>query len=290
MGIDVLRRAIAFRAVSWGRARLSEYDIAIFVNDHIGEAIIATGIYEKYYLENTDAALSSITGGDSFKQGICLDIGANIGNHALFYSKIFKRVIAFEPNPIAYKLFQASILKNRINNIDLMTVALGSAVDQRPMILNDDNLGMGSLVNNEISLGAILGPNVDIERGDILLRDLISNGDSVSFIKMDIEGYEANAIIGLREVLQCHCPIIAIELNFATMNDSANAALKALREVGYNDFFVTKPRLSLANKWIDFLMRILYGERYILSKLNSFEEVDYLQVYCSMGKNEFKSV
>ena len=69
-----------------GKPQLSLYSL-----DYIGQTIMIDGIYEKRELELIEQWLLSKKP-ESFK-GICLDIGASIGNHSVFYSKKFEKVL-----------------------------------------------------------------------------------------------------------------------------------------------------------------------------------------------------
>lgn len=287
MGIDVVKRALAYRAVQWGRIYNQNYDMAVFVNDHIGGAIIACGKYEKEFLDMTVKALTKLTQGEKFKDGICLDVGANIGNHALFYGRIFKRVIAFEPNPIAYKLLEANVLKNRIPNVSICTVALGARKEKKVLSICDENLGMSSLSlggkNNFLEDGnnnPSLNFEIKIEVGDDLINELVDDQSTISFVKLDVEGFEAEALEGLRQTIIRHRPVIAIELNFLSFNEPAEHALKMLLDLGYKDFYVLESAHSIQNKIFNFACRVIFGEKFVLSKLEKFESIDYQQIYC----------
>jgi FkbM family methyltransferase len=280
MGLEVLKKALAYRAVQWGRIYNQNYDMAVFVNDHIGGAIIACGKYEKPFLEMTVEALAELTHGEGFKEGTCLDVGANIGNHALFYGTIFKRVIAFEPNPIAYKLLEANVLKNRITNIDICTVALGAKKEKKVLSICNENLGMSSLVQEATANDPSLNIEISIDVGDDLIKKLVDDQSSISFIKLDVEGFEAEALEGLRQTILKHRPVIAIELNFHSLNEPAEDALKVLLSLGYKDFYILDSSHSIRNRYLNFVYRIIFGEKFVLLKLKELEAIDYQQIYC----------
>ena len=50
-------------------------------------------------------------------KGVILDIGANIGNHTLAFSKISKKVYAFEPNIFVFELLK--INTKRLKNVEI---------------------------------------------------------------------------------------------------------------------------------------------------------------------------
>ena len=61
-------------------------------HDVICREILLNGYYERELL----IAMASIV---KNRTGTVLDVGANMGNHTIFFSRFFKRVISFEPVP-----------------------------------------------------------------------------------------------------------------------------------------------------------------------------------------------
>ena len=64
--------------------------LAVFSFDYIGTQIALNGIYEKEELELLFDWLKSID--IDLKDSIAIDIGANIGNHSLYFSDFFNTV------------------------------------------------------------------------------------------------------------------------------------------------------------------------------------------------------
>jgi hypothetical protein len=71
-----------------------------FAHDAISRKIFIDGLFEKRELEVLKVFLQKEI--KSFDT--CLDIGANIGNHSLFFSTIFNQVVSFEPNSKTFKV------------------------------------------------------------------------------------------------------------------------------------------------------------------------------------------
>lgn len=280
MGIDALKNVFIGRAVRWLRMYNQNYDMAVFVNDHIGGAVITYGLYEKQYLEMTEKVLTELTQEVDFKDGVCLDIGANVGNHALFYSSIFKQVIAFEPNPIAYKLLEANVLKNRITNVTICTTALGSKKEKKLLSICNKNLGMSSIVQKVKFNQPGFDLEIEINVGDDLVSEIVGEQSEISYIKLDVEGYEAEALWGLRQTILKYRPVIAIELNFSSLNEPAKDALKLIEGFGYKGFYILKGRHSFQNRYLNLMSRVFLGEQLVLSKLEKFEQIDYQLVFC----------
>ena len=185
--IDTLKAFLFARLARFFRVYNRRYDMAVFVNDHIGEAIISKGKYDRQNLEMTAIILTELCQMTNLKDSVCLDVGANIGNHALHYSAIFKQVIAFEPNPVAYKLLEANVMKNRIHNIKICKTALGQSMETRTLSIYEGNLGMSSFtpLSNKSYFASDIEMQVDT--GDSLLKSLLGDDEEIAFIKIDVE-------------------------------------------------------------------------------------------------------
>ncbi len=113
-----------------------------------------------------------------------LDIGAWVGPTAIYGSFLSKKVIAIEPDPIAYKILQKNISLNSINNIDVINKA-ASRLDQ--VFLQSNKFFGDSMTRvSEKNLGSNATETVGLDT-------LISMGD-FSLIKIDIEGHEFSLI------------------------------------------------------------------------------------------------
>lgn len=287
MFVDVLKKEVIRRVeeniervVKRLRKYNSDYDIAVFVNDQIGSDIITFGRYDRQNLEMTQQVLTKLTKSDGFRDEVCLDIGANIGNHALYYSKLFSQVIAFEPNPIVYKLLQASILRNRITNIRLCTVGLGPIKEKKNLSIYDENLGKSSLVHETDDGHAEFDIEIEIDVGDDLIKEINIGQSRISFIKIDVEGFEADALKGLRSTILKHHPVICIELNFLSDKEAATAAINVLNTLGYKDFYVLERAHPFNSRYINLLFRMFHGDELDLARLKKYESVNYPQVFC----------
>ncbi len=69
--------------------------VACFAFDHISTEITVRGRFERPALEFFCSQLFN----RMQNRRLCLDVGANIGNHSLAFADHFDRVLAFEPNP-----------------------------------------------------------------------------------------------------------------------------------------------------------------------------------------------
>jgi len=141
------------------------------------------------------------------KSGTYLDVGANIGNHALYFEKFCNsdRVIAFEPleqclgplkqtkkfNQLSFKIYETG-LSDRSGKYETV---IGPTAYSIPVIPLDD-LGL----------------------------------DNVSIVKMDIEGMESLALRGMLRTLARCKPILFLE---AHNDDEIEKQKNVISTLGY---------------------------------------------------------
>lgn len=150
------------------------------------------------------------------RNAVILDIGANIGNHTVFFGKVCraKRIYCFEPVAETYETLCKNIELNGLENVVVANnVALGS-VSGKAKIKFFDSKQIGSTQVEETSDGDLSMARLD----DYTF-------DRIDFIKIDVERYEFNLLKGARETLVKHSPIIFIEI-FDDCFQDVNAVLE----------------------------------------------------------------
>ena len=73
----------------------------IILNDWIGLKILTDKYYEKDEIEVLKKHFN-----DNIKNNTFVDVGANIGNHSLYFQKYFRRIISFEPQKKIFKILK----------------------------------------------------------------------------------------------------------------------------------------------------------------------------------------
>ena len=154
---------------------------------------------------------------------VILDIGANVGNHTVYFSKNTdaKSIYVIEPVPRTYKLLLANIALNYCHNVnvDFVGLALGDreCVGYPCLIYGQDNLGAATISPNpyvnENNNPNILDP-VKVVIGDELLKDI-----NVNFIKMDVERMEIVVLAGLSKTIARCRPKMFIEVSVENDED-----------------------------------------------------------------------
>ena len=165
--------------------------IAVLAFDHIGRNINAYGRYEADQLEALTEYLH--TKNTSIFSGAVLDIGANIGNHTVYFSSMFSRIYAFEPNPDAFQLLQFNARTFTKNNVVCYNVGLSDQPDVLRLAIDPNNIGSSSFLDNT---------SENYRECTLSTIDRIVNiNETVSLIKVDVEGYELKALKGLSYII-----------------------------------------------------------------------------------------
>lgn len=203
--------------------KLRNQRMAIFANDWIGIKINIEGIYEKDILDTLFEFLSMLH--VDFSQKIALDIGANIGNHSLYFSKYFNTIYAFEPNPSTYQLlvFNSSFSKN------IVTRNIGIGDESGIFELKEDQENFGASSIKTLNTDNHKSISINVER----LDDEDFSQQPIAFIKIDVEGYEANVIKGGINTITTHQPIIVFEQHEREFINNDTETLSLLRNFGY---------------------------------------------------------
>lgn len=159
------------------------------------------------------------------------DVGANIGQHALFMSMHADRVFAFEPFETVRRKLAGRIADNEIRNVTIFPVALGDADGELPYHEpRGPNMGTGSFVD-VIDNGSGNTLVLPVRRGDVFCdREGLPR---IDILKIDVEGFERPVIDGLAGRLRQDRPVILMEMSERTRRSYGGEA--AFRASLYDD-------------------------------------------------------
>jgi FkbM family methyltransferase len=173
-------------------------------------------------------------------ESIIIEGGCHIGTHTVKLGMIAKHVYGFEPYPSSYNLLYKNIEMNNLNNVTILQKGLSKNFDRVKFDWTGDkhgNPGGSGLSDNPIGRD----PKSQIMLNDISVE--LTTIDSlnlkrVDFIKLDIEGYEINAIMGGINTIKKYKPIIVLEDwcdHYGNFNiNSTKEKFKILIDMGYN--------------------------------------------------------
>lgn len=210
----------------------------IFINpyDMLGRQVLEDGLHEYGYLQ---ALLAWATAQmPELEKDAFIDVGANIGNHSLFFQRHFARGYAFEPMPLAHKVAEANLLLNNVKNTQLFNVGLDCKPRTLPFWQQDGNLGGSGFF-------APQSPHAENETYSLIecttvvadeFAPLINRDRRIGLVKIDVEGFENNVLLGMRGLLDSDAPIVVFESH----GDAGMSQIELLQGFGYTEFFVVE--------------------------------------------------
>ncbi|HET6514377.1 MAG TPA: FkbM family methyltransferase [Thermodesulfovibrionales bacterium] len=152
---------------------------------------------------------------------VILEVGANIGNHAVYYEKFMNpsKVILIEPNPRAIRLLKSNLEINGCSSLDISKLGVGVGKERGLFSLNDkdpNNLGAAHLESDEAG-------GVEVFPIDELIQE------KIDFMKIDVEEMEMEVLEGARNTITAFKPDILIEI----MNNNVPAFENMLSDINY---------------------------------------------------------
>ena len=200
--------------------------MAIISGDYISTKIMLDGRFELVYL---DALAKQIF--PFIKNNICIDAGANIGNHSVFFSRFFRKVYAFEPNKKPLDILKVNAKWNK--NIEVIPYAVSDIRSIGYISQNQSNIGASKLVAKNTESNSL---QIKLKSMDELIPK--NQHANIGFIKLDVEGHEYEAMLGAEGIIVNSSPIIAFELLRKDYDVKFHKIKDFLNAHGYNKFMV----------------------------------------------------
>ncbi len=177
--------------------------INLKLDDWIQQQLFFLGSYENFEL---NCIKKFINKGD-----ICIDVGANFGLYSLHLSKWVGdsgKVIAFEPFEENFKALVDNISLNKLTNVVAEKLAISDRFEEICLSYNpeENNLGM-------VSAFEVQGKKTEKAKA-ISIDEYIKNQsvESLKFVKIDIEGNEYKALVGMTATIKKFRPLIQLEI------------------------------------------------------------------------------
>jgi FkbM family methyltransferase len=141
---------------------------------------------------------------EKIKGKVVVDAGSNIGEFAVYCARLgAKKVYAFEPVSETFKILQDQIKLNKVEDI-VVPVKMGLGDKNEKLSISFEYFGDGAA---KIGGNAPKSELIRLIRLDDFCKK--ENIKEVGFIKMDIEGYEENAIMGAKNVIKRDKPALS---------------------------------------------------------------------------------
>ncbi|MDT8428193.1 MAG: FkbM family methyltransferase [Pseudomonadales bacterium] len=166
------------------------------------------GAFEKpllFFLSDTLEAIAP--------HGCFADIGANIGQHSLYMSRLARQVHAFEPYQAVRDRLQLQIQLNALENITVHPVGLSDRNTSLPFFApTGRNTGIGSFDASTVEKGNRNIGELQLVNGDDYFR--AQHIEHIDLMKIDVEGFEKPALHGLASTLRSNRPIVVCEITY----------------------------------------------------------------------------
>ena len=166
---------------------------------------------------------------------LVFDIGAHVGDRVASFRRLGARIVAVEPQPAMVKVLR--LFYGRCIDVAIEPVAVGRRVGATSMMINADNPTV-STASREFVSAARDAQGWETQRWIksvpvpvTTLDALIGKHGRPSFIKIDVEGFEADALAGLTRAVK------ALSFEFTTIQrDVALACIERCIALGYARF------------------------------------------------------
>lgn len=145
-----------------------------------------------------------------------LDIGANVGIFSVAFAGRFDEVVAFEPMPHVLECLRANVPAN----VQVEPYAIADHAGATEMIPTIHNCGGSYLFNHDRV--AMPPSKKDASWAiPVSVRTIDSyDFDAVDLMKLDVQGAECLAIIGAKETILRHRPVVMVEQKPVNQSDT----------------------------------------------------------------------
>jgi len=125
------------------------------------------------------------------KNDVVLEAGANIGYYVLIESRLCKKIYAVEAVSTNVEWLKKNIEMNQCKNVEVYELALGDKQGVFPMYISSKSNWHSFKTKTEKTV------NVAMDTVD----NFASDKDDITFVRMDVEGYELNILRGMIKTL-----------------------------------------------------------------------------------------
>ena len=201
-------------------------------NDLISNALL-TGGFEVHLQQISNKILKDA------KDGIVLDIGANMGSYTIPVATAHPhlQVYSFEPQRVVFYQLCTNILLNRVDNVYAHNYGLSDSKWTRllevPDYNNEHNVGAFSVDPEVRKKEYLVVTHGNTEQIDAICLDEMKL-KNVKLIKLDVEGHELEVLQGANETIKAsNYPPILFESWDKKQVEKQAILFKYLNDIGY---------------------------------------------------------
>jgi FkbM family methyltransferase len=150
-----------------------------------------------------------------------IDVGSHIGIFTLYFSKAVGetgKVISFEPNPETFAILCKNVEMNGLSNVSPVNLGLGEKRDTLLLVYGEHNGAVGTMhkaiqeqLPNKYWGIKLKTCTVQVHPLDeYILTNSLPDPD---FVKIDVEGYEYNVLLGMQDTIRRCKPSLYVEVH-----------------------------------------------------------------------------
>lgn len=175
------------------------------------------------------------------KQGLILDVGANIGIISTHFAKQFpeSKIIAFEPVPFNQVTFERVLKHFKLTNVVLEKYALGNSNENTSIFVPvEKKVTMQGLASiKETNTANAIKFDIEVKKLDDIEK---YKTELITAIKIDVENFEYEVLLGAKQTIIRNKPLLYIEL---WPNENRTFCIDFLSQLGYKAYYFDK------NEW-----------------------------------------
>lgn len=173
--------------------------------------------------------------------GIAYDIGMSTGHHALVLASVCDEVHGFEPFDRVRQIAEQRMIENGLHHVTIHPFGLGEEDARLPYYWDERNTNVMAGSFNSAHTDMAVHGEFEVRNGDEWRRS--AKIRPPDFIKLDVEGFEAFALAGLRETLRASEPAILAEISWDGFdNMEAKGGLRELVPYPFDPYLVEPGR------------------------------------------------
>ncbi|MGA0414865.1 MAG: FkbM family methyltransferase [Flavobacteriaceae bacterium] len=165
-----------------------------------------------------------------------IDVGANIGSYSILMSDLINDIIAIEPHPTSFEHCKSNFILNNISEKKVLNCAVGE--DNKSIFFT--NFEGASTINKKSKSDT--GLKVSQKKLDTILD---TNPSKKYLVKIDVEGFEEDVIMGMKELFKNDCieAILFETFNFKIISKLEELDFK-VRQLSKHNYYAKKRRVG----------------------------------------------